>query len=109
VILGWFGDLRIWTNVLPTNETGLTSSGAGSSRVDLGLAICLRPPNRAEAGVMGEEDEHEEAEEPVMLLSSIVNVEANQSKLVWWPHFGVERSEEAKITMKRFRTLSGSG
>ena len=92
-MLGWFGDLRTWTNVLPTNETGSTSSGAGLRRVDLALAVCCRPPNRVETGVVGEEDEHEEAEEPVMLSSSIVEVEQvepNQSKLVRWPHFGVE-------------------
>jgi len=98
-MLGWFGDLRTWTNVFPTNETGLTSSGAGSSRVDLVLAVCLRPQKRVEAAVVGEEDAHEEAEEPVTLSSSMVEVEQvepNQLKLAWWPHFGVERSEEAK-------------
>lgn len=65
------------------------------------MAVCLRAPNRVEAGVVGEEDEHEEAEEPLMLSSSMVveveQVEPDQSKLVWRQHFGVERSEEAKI------------
>ena len=105
-MLGWFGDLRTWTNVLPTNETGSTSSGAGSSRVDLVLAVCLRPPNRAETGVVGEEDEHEEAEEPVMLSSSMVEVEQvepDSSKQIWWLHLGVERSEEAKSIIKNIR------
>jgi hypothetical protein len=75
--------------------------------VDLVLAVCLRPLNRLEGVAVGEEDEHEEAEEPVMLSSSMVEVEPaepNQSKLVRWPHFGVERSEEAKIIIKDFVT-----
>ena len=74
-MLGWFGDLRTWTNVFPTNETGLTSSGAASRRVDLVLAVCLRPPKRVEAAVVGEEEAHEEAEEPVTLSLSMVEVE----------------------------------
>ena len=74
-MLGWFGDLRTWTNVFPTNETGLTSSGAGSRRVDLVLAVGLRPPKRVEVAVVGEVDAHEEAEEPVTLSSSMVEVE----------------------------------
>ena len=85
VMLGWFGDLRTWTNVLPTNETGSTSSGAGSRRVDLVLAVCLRPPKRVEVGAVGEEDAHEEAEEPVTLSSSmdaVEQVEPTQSKPV---------------------------
>ena len=81
--------------------------------MDLGLAICLsRPLNRAEAGVIGEEDEHEEAEEPVMLSLSMIGVgqvKLDLSKPVWRPHFGVERSEEAKTIMKRFHGLSCSG
>jgi hypothetical protein len=77
------------------------------------LAVCLRPPNsRVEAGVVGEEDEHEEAEEPVMLSSSMVEVEQvepNRSILVGWPHFGVERSEEAKKSkLKSSATNRGS-
>ena len=67
--------------------------------MDLGLAACLRPPNRVEGAVVGEEDAHEEAEDPVMLSSSMVEVERvepNRSKLVWSPQFGVERSEEGK-------------
>ena len=79
MILGWFGDLRTWTSVLPTNETGLTSSGAGSRRVALVLVACLRPPpNRAEMGVVGEEDEHEEAGEPTLPSSSMVEVEQTE-------------------------------
>jgi len=71
--------------------------------VDLVLAACVRPPNRMEAGVVGDEDEHEEAEEPVMLSSSMVEVEPvvpDWSKPAWWPHFGEQRSEEAKSIMK---------
>lgn len=74
MMLGWFGDLRTWTSVFPTNETGLTSSGAGSRRVALVLVACLRLPNRAEMGVVGEEDEHEEAGEPTLPSSSMVEV-----------------------------------
>ena len=108
-MLGWVGDLRTWINVLPTSETGSTSSGAGSRRVDLVSAVCLRPPKRVEAGVVGEEDAHDEAEEPVMLsLSMVGQAETNQSKLVCVATLalrcGVERSEEAKkIRMKRLR------
>jgi len=68
--------------------------------VDLVLAVCLRPPKRVEAGVVGEEDAHEEAEEPVMLSSSMVEVEQvepiQSKRLVWLPHFGVGRNKDAK-------------
>ena len=70
------------------------------------MAVGLRPPNRAETGVVGEEDEHEETEEPVMLSSSMVEVEQvepDSSKRMWWLHLGVERSEEAKSTIKNIR------
>jgi len=48
--------------------------------VDLVLAVCLRPPNRAEAGVAGEGVEHEEAEEPVTLSLSMVEVEVEPTR-----------------------------
>lgn len=50
------------------------------------LEVCLRPPDRVVAGVVGDEDAHEDAEEPVTLSSSMVEVEPvepNPSKLVW--------------------------
>jgi len=77
-MLGWLGDRRTWTSVLPTNETGSTSSGAGSRRVALVPVACLRPPNRVEMGVVGEEDEHEEAGEPTLPPSSMVEVEQTE-------------------------------
>ena len=52
-------------------------------------------------GVVGEEDEHEEAEEPLMLSLSMAEAEqaeSNQPKLVWrrLTSEGVGRSQETK-------------
>lgn len=65
--------------------------------MDLALAVCLRLPNRVETGVVGEGDEQEEAGEPVMLSSSMVEVEQVEpldQPERRWRHLGVERSEE---------------